>query len=82
MLRNKLPSGMEVSVAVAANPTGVTKSWIALYEDKALAEVSDYLMVMAYDESYSGDPIPGPVASLPFVEKSIQYAVAQAPSLR
>lgn len=80
MLRDKLPSGMEVSVAVAANPTGATKSWIALYDYKALAEVSDYLMVMAYDESYPGDPTPGPVASLPFVEKSIQYAVAQAPA--
>ncbi|NOU91530.1 glycoside hydrolase [Paenibacillus sp. LMG 31460] len=80
MLRDKLPSGMEVSVAVAANPTGATKSWIALYDYKALAAVSDYLMVMAYDESYPGDPTPGPVASLPFVEKSIQYAVAQAPA--
>ncbi len=80
MLRDKLPSGMEVSVAVAANPTGATKSWIALYDYKALAAVSDYLMVMAYDESYPGDPTPGPVASLPFVEKSIQYAVAQVPA--
>ncbi|KRF30196.1 S-layer homology domain-containing protein [Paenibacillus sp. Soil787] len=80
LLRDKLPSRMEVSVAVAANPTGVTKSWIALYDYKALAAVSDYLMVMAYDESYPGDPTPGPVASLPFVEKSIQYAVAQAPA--
>lgn len=80
MLRDKLPSGMEVSVAVAANPTGATRSWIALYDYKALAAVSDYLMVMAYDESYPGDPTPGPVASLPFVEKSIQYAVAQAPA--
>ncbi|NRF92142.1 S-layer homology domain-containing protein [Paenibacillus frigoriresistens] len=80
MLRDKLPSRMEVSVAVAANPTGTTKSWIALYDYKALAAVSDYLMVMAYDESYPGDPTPGPVASLPFVEKSIQYAVTQAPA--
>ncbi|MDQ0871791.1 spore germination protein YaaH [Paenibacillus sp. V4I3] len=80
MLRDKLPSGMEVSVAVAANPTGATNSWIALYDYKALAAVSDYLMIMAYDESYPGDPTPGPVASLPFVEKSIRYAVAQAPA--
>ena len=71
---------MEVSVAVAANPTGATTSWIGLYDYKALAAVSDYLMVMAYDESYPGDPTPGPVASLPFVEKSIQYALSQAPA--
>ncbi|SDO68838.1 Spore germination protein YaaH [Paenibacillus sp. yr247] len=80
MLREKLPSRMEVSVAVAANPTGMTKSWIAAYDYKALSAISDYLMVMAYDESYPGDPTPGPVASLPFVEKSIQYALTQAPA--
>ncbi|MFD0694597.1 S-layer homology domain-containing protein [Paenibacillus sp. GCM10027628] len=77
MLRNQLPSSMEVSVAVAANPTGATSSWIASYDYKGLAAVSDYLMLMAYDESYPGDPNPGPVASLPFVEKSIQYALTQ-----
>ncbi|MDD9271045.1 S-layer homology domain-containing protein [Paenibacillus sp. GCM10023248] len=79
-LRNKLPSGKEVSVAVAANPTGTTGSWIGLYDYKGLGAVADYLMVMAYDESYPGDPTPGPVASLPFVEKSIQYAVSQVPA--
>ena len=79
-LREQLPSPMEVSVAVAANPTGTKTSWIGLYDYKALAAVSDYLMVMTYDESYPGDPTPGPVASLPFVDKSIQYALSQAPA--
>lgn len=78
LLRNKLGSDKEVSVAVAANPTGTKTGWIGLYDYKALAAVSDYLMVMAYDESYPGDPTPGPVAGLPFVEKSIQYALSQA----
>jgi spore germination protein YaaH len=79
-LRAELPSTMEVSVAVAANPTGSTTNWIGLYDYKALAAVSDYLMIMTYDESYPGDPTPSPVASLPFVEKSIQYALSQAPA--
>jgi spore germination protein YaaH len=79
-LREQLPSPLEVSVAVAANPTGATTNWIGLYDYKALAAVSDYLMVMTYDESYPGDPTPSPVASLPFVEKSIQYALTQAPA--
>lgn len=78
IIREKLSSDKEVSVAVAANPTGTTQGWTGLYDYKALAAVSDYLMVMAYDESYPGDPTPGPVASLPFVEKSIQYAISQA----
>ncbi|MBD0382437.1 S-layer homology domain-containing protein [Paenibacillus sedimenti] len=77
MLRNQLPSAKEVSVAVASNPTGTTKGWVAAYDYKGLAAVSDYLMLMAYDESYPGDTTPGPVASLPFVEKSIRYALTQ-----
>lgn len=80
ILREKLSNDKEVSIAVAANPTGTKTGWTGLYDYKALAAVSDYLMVMAYDESYPGDPTPGPVASLPFVEKSIQYAVSQAPA--
>ncbi|MBA2942754.1 S-layer homology domain-containing protein [Paenibacillus sp. CGMCC 1.16610] len=80
IIRNKLGSDKEVSVAVAANPTGTTQGWTGLYDYKALAAVTDYLMVMAYDESYPGDTTPGPVASLPFVEKSIQYAISQAPA--
>jgi hypothetical protein len=37
-------------------------------------------MLMAYDQHYPGDPTVGPVAGLPFVEKSIQYALLQIPS--
>lgn len=75
-LRNNLPSGKEVSVAVAVNPFAVQIGWQGSYDYKELAKYSDYLMLMAYDESYSGGPA-GPVASLPFVEKSIQYALSE-----
>lgn len=74
-LRAKLPAGKEVSVAVGANPAGATKGWPGSYDYAALASSSDYLMVMAYDETSIGDPDPGPVASIGFVEKSIQYAL-------
>jgi spore germination protein YaaH len=75
LLRAKLPAGKEVSAAVAPNPNGDSTGWAAAYDYKALANYVDYLMVMAYDESYPGDPTPGPVASLPFVERSIQSAL-------
>jgi hypothetical protein len=35
---------------------------------------------MSYDEHYPGDPNAGPVASLPFVEKSVQQALKQIPA--
>ncbi len=78
-LRNSLPGGKEVSVAVAANPWGSEKGWAGSYDYAALASYSDHLFIMAYDEHYQGGE-PGAVASLPFVEKSIQYALTKAPA--
>lgn len=74
MLRQKIPAQKEVSVAVAANPDGLVTGWHGSYDVAALGRYADYLMIMAYDEHYQGGPA-GPVASLPFVEKSIQYAL-------
>lgn len=77
-LRAKLSAGKEVSVAVGANPTGSAKGWPGSYDYKALADSSDYLMIMAYDETSIGDSVPGPVASIGYVEQSIQYALKNA----
>jgi len=74
VLRSRLPHNKEISVAVAANPTGKTTGWQGFYDYKALAKYSDYLVIMAYDETSEGEKA-GPVASISFVEKSIQYAV-------
>jgi spore germination protein YaaH len=80
LLRAKLPADKELSIAVPANPDGITSGSITAYNLAALAATSDYILLMAYDEHYPGDPAAGPVASLPFVEKSIQYALKQIPS--
>ncbi|WP_314586683.1 S-layer homology domain-containing protein [Paenibacillus terrigena] len=79
MLRAAIPAHKEVSVAVAANPDGWDTGWHGSYDYAELAKVSDYLMIMTYDESYEGGD-PGPVASLPFVQKSIAYALKHVPS--
>ena len=71
LLRAKIPADKEVSVAVAANPSGWKTGWQGSYDYNKLAQYADYLMLMAYDESWEGGP-EGPVASLPWVEKSIQ----------
>lgn len=76
LLSEKVPSEKEVSVAVAANPNGWTKGWHGSYDYNQLAKHADYLMIMAYDESYPGGP-EGPVASLPWVERSINFAINQ-----
>jgi spore germination protein YaaH len=73
VLREKMPDKI-ISVAVAANPGGWTKGWQASYDYDGLADYCDYLMIMAYDESWA---TPGPVSSMSFVEKSIKYALSQ-----
>jgi spore germination protein YaaH/AraC-like DNA-binding protein len=78
MLNAQLPPGKIIAVAVAPNPYGVNKGWQGSYDYASLAKYSDYLMIMAYDEHYQGGS-PGPVASLPFVEKSIKYALERVP---
>jgi spore germination protein YaaH len=75
LLRAALPQSKRVVVCVAANPWAITTGWQGSYDYKALGAVSDQLFIMAYDENYSGDPTPGPVASLSFVENSVKYAV-------
>lgn len=78
LLSIALPDDKEISVAVAANPYGTSKGWQGSYDYAGMAEYSDYLVIMAYDESYETGPA-GPVASIPFVEKSLQYAVKNVP---
>lgn len=76
LLRKMIPETKEVSVAVAANPNGWNTGWHGSYDYNALAKYADYLMIMSYDESYPGGEA-GPVASAPWVERSIQYALNQ-----
>jgi len=78
LLRRKLPAGKTVAVAVASNPKSVTTGWHGSYDYEGLARYCDYLMLMAYDEHYGGGPA-GPVASINFVEKSIEYALKYVP---
>ncbi len=78
LLKEALPTGTQISVAVAANPYGTSSGWQGSYDYTGLAQYSDYLMIMAYDEHYEGGPA-GPVASLSFVEKCIAYAVSKVP---
>ena len=73
-LREKLGNEKVVAVAVAANPYNWQTGWHGSYDYAALAKYADYLMLMTYDKHYEGGES-GPVASIKFVEKSIQYAL-------
>lgn len=75
-LREALPAEKTLSIAVAANPEKLTKTWVAAYDYKNLAKYVDYLVIMTYDEHCYGGAA-GPVASINFVEKSIQNVLEE-----
>ncbi len=43
----------------------------AAYFHAGLAAASDYVVLMAYDEHWAGDPTPGPVADVPWVTQGV-----------
>jgi len=74
------PLGASVSLAVPAKIRDDPKSdWTGAFDYAALAQVADYLMIMTYDEHYRGGD-PGPVASLPWTEQVLRYAISVAPT--
>lgn len=52
--------------------------WQGVYDFKKLGAISDFVTIMAYDQHGIGT-IPGPIASLPWVEKVIQHAITLIP---
>lgn len=73
------PKGLLVTMSVPAKHTDSSKSaWVGAFDYRALGEICDQVMLMTYDEHTSGTGA-GPVASAPWVEKVIKYAVSQIP---
>ena len=56
--------------------TFVPKSWTMHYNRDKLAEVCDYIIVMGYDEHYSGSSESGSVASLSWSREAIESTLA------
>ncbi|WP_332444981.1 glycosyl hydrolase family 18 protein [Wolinella succinogenes] len=69
------PRGEEPKNAYGAK---VFEDWVSPYDLKALAEHSDFLTLMAYDQ-HTGGSTPGPIASRAWVEGIIQEALIWVP---
>jgi spore germination protein len=72
-IRERLPVEKLLSVAVPAR----VKPLADAYDYASLASVADRLIVMAYDEHWSGSA-PGPVASLAWCARIADYAMGAA----
>jgi spore germination protein len=68
-LRSRLPLGKKLSVAVPARTELITDA----YDYSRIAPIVDRMVIMAYDEHWSTSS-PGPVASLPWCSKVVDYA--------
>ena len=57
-------------------------SYNAFYDLAEQGRIVDYVILMAYDEHYSGGEKSGSVSSLPFVEKGIKGVLEKVPKER
>jgi len=71
--------GKLLTVAIPAKTSDSGNSWSAAYDYKTIGRLADYVVIMAYDEHWSGGPA-GPVASAPWVEQVIKYAGGVVPA--
>jgi spore germination protein len=74
------PRGLMVTASIPAKTTDeISSAHSGAFDYKALAPYLDQLMIMAYDEHYAGGA-PGPVASFPWFESVINYALRYYPA--
>jgi spore germination protein YaaH len=67
--------GKLATIAVMPKTGPNTPGWLGEYDYPALGKMVDYVIIMAYDQSWEGSP-PGPVAGLDWVSRSMSYAVS------
>lgn len=82
LMREATPYLHEAGLTVSMDITfsaGDNNNWSSFYERKELAEIVDYLIVMAYDEHWGSASGAGSVSSLPWVEKNLQKLLTEVP---
>ncbi len=77
-LRDRLPARKKLSVALPARMNPVAND---AYDYSRIAPIVDRMVIMAYDEHWSTSS-PGPVASLPWCAKVVDYAQSVVESER
>ncbi|MBZ4666996.1 MAG: glycoside hydrolase family 18 [Defluviitaleaceae bacterium] len=71
------PKGYIVSATVPAKTADyINDQWTGAYDYKAIGQYADRVVLMTYDEHWSGGT-PGPVASYDWVEDVINFAVKE-----
>ncbi|ETI66712.1 glycosyl hydrolase family 18 protein [Neobacillus vireti] len=74
-------AGLVVSMDITFS-AGDNNNWSSFYERPKLAQIVDYLIVMAYDEHTGASSGAGSVASLPWVERNLQNLLLEVSNER
>lgn len=80
-VRELAPLCREAGLVLSVDVTMISMEpyWSRGYDRGALAQTADYIVLMAYDEHWENGPVPGSVASLPWVEKGLQQVLKEVP---
>lgn len=57
-----------------------SENWSLVYDRKAYADAVDYVVLMAYDETWASSDIAGPVASYPWVRSHTEQMLSEVPA--
>lgn len=74
-------AGLVVSMDITFS-AGDNNNWSSFYERPKLAQIADYLIVMAYDEHTGASSGAGSVASLPWVERNLRNLLSEVSNER
>lgn len=71
----------QLGLTVSMDITFISNSarWSKFYEREKLANIVDYMIVMAYDEHWGSSPVAGSVASFPWVESNLKALLKVVP---
>lgn len=56
--------------------------WTEAFDYAALGKQADYMVMMGYDEHYTGSPTPGSNASLPYVQQAVSKLLQAVPAAK
>lgn len=68
-----------VSLSVNVSPDFGT-DWTEVFDYTALGKVADYIVLMGYDEHWSGAPNPGSISSLPWITSGLDSLLQRVSS--
>lgn len=82
LVRELAPLCAEEGLVLSVNVSMISEEpyWSKGFDRTGLAAAADYIALMAYDEHWATSPVPGPVASLPWVEKGVRQVLKEVPA--